>query len=162
MHRGRTWHIKINFHYQMHLLFSLQDNEGLCGHYTTLFCLFWWFLRSLESLNYSLWNMSSLVKQNFFSHRKNWWFKNAFFWVQNKIFIKPCLPISQHLFIKTCHRKSYGDKQSSQVKVKIMEITDLHDDFYIPSPVFQHSTNLYVCTEHDPWGFLPSQSLVTP
>lgn len=104
----------------------------------------------------------SFGKADFFFSQKELVVQKCLFWVQNKIFIKPCLPISQHLFIKTCRQKSQGVKQSSQVKVKIMEITDLHDDFYIPSPLFQHSTNLYVCTEHDPWSFPPSQSLVMP
>lgn len=40
-------------------------------------------------------------------------------------------------------------------------IIDLHNDFYILSPIFQ-IPQIFVCAENNLWNFLPPQLLVMP
>lgn len=121
----------------MYLLFSHQSNKRLC------FCLFWWFLKFLSSLNYSLWNSLSLEKQGFFFlHRKNWWF---FFlkkipFLSNRIkYLSNCLPVSQHELVKMCYWEFY-------VTAEVLRDVQLHK-VPIPQPSQPFSYGSYTTAQ---------------
>lgn len=144
----------------MHLLFSLQGKRELRGHYRVLFRLVWWFLRSLQSLNYSLWNVLFGRAELFLTERTGG-FKIPFLGYRIKyssnLASQPPSAYLQKLAIKSgkfYFALTMTTTGSAHATAKTMGFCY---EFYIPSPFFQGATRLCVCIENNRWSFLLSQ-----